>query len=310
MPTPVIIDTDPGQDDAIAILTALASPELDVRGITTVAGNVPLALTSRNALLLVELANRTDVPVIAGCEGPMVRRLVTAENVHGSSGLDGPDLGDPTTELTPGHAVDWLIATLRAASEPVTICPLGPLSNIAMALRLAPDIAKKVARIVLMGGGWWEGGNVTPAAEFNIYVDPHAADVVFRSGIDLVALPLDVTHKALMPTEWIAGLAELGSDVGAATHAMVDFYQRYDVDKYGTAGGPLHDPNVIAYLLRPELYGGREVNVTIELASELTLGQTVVDYWGVTDRAPNCTWIDSVDTSGFFSLLTERLSRY
>ncbi len=310
MPTPLIIDTDPGQDDAIAILGALAAPELDVLGITTVAGNVPLPLTTRNALLLVELAQRSDVPVFAGASQPMVRQLVTAENVHGSSGLDGPDLGDPSTVVEPAHAVDWLISTLRAATEPITVCPLGPLTNIGLALTLAPDIASNIARIVLMGGGWWEGGNATPTAEFNVYVDPHAADVVFRSGIDLVALPLDVTHKALMPKEWIESLSKLGSDVGDATSQMLDFYQRYDVEKYGSAGGPLHDPNVIAYVLRPELYQGRHVNVTIEIASELTMGQTVVDYWRVTDRPPNCLWIDSVDAAGFFGLLTELLGRY
>ncbi len=310
MAQPVIIDTDPGQDDAIAILAALSSPELDVLGITTVAGNVPLALTTRNAQLLVELAGRTEVPIVAGAERPMLRKLVTAEAVHGKTGLDGPDWQEPTVELHPGHAVDWLIETLRSATEPVTVCPLGPLTNIGLALSIAPDIVASIDRIVLMGGGWWEGGNITPAAEFNIYVDPHAADVVFRSGLPLVVIPLDVTHKALMRREWIDSIGALGSDVGDACASMLDFYQRFDVEKYGSEGGPLHDPNVIAYLLAPDLYQGREVNVEIEIHSERTMGQTVVDYWGVTGLEPNCRWIDQVDSEGFYSLLSDLLGRY
>ena len=212
----IIIDTDPGQDDAVAILLALASPgELDVRGITTVAGNVPLALTSLNARKVCELAGRDDVAVYAGCERPMVRELITAEYVHGATGLDGADLPDPTMALQPTHAVDFLVETLMAGDEgEITLCPLGPLTNIAMALLREPRIASKVREIVLMGGGFFEGGNVTPAAEFNIFVDPHAADVVFTSGIPITMMPLDVTHQALAtPTRvaasepWILPLA-------------------------------------------------------------------------------------------------------
>ena len=199
-PRKIIIDTDPGQDDAVAILLALASPdEIDVLGITAVAGNVPLALTAKNARIVCELAGQTDVPVYAGCDRPLIRPLVTAEHVHGKTGLDGPVLPDPEMPLADGHAVDFIIETLRKhESGTVTLCPLGPLTNIAMAFRKAPDIVDRVQEIVLMGGAYFEVGNITPTAEFNIHVDPEAADIVFRSGRPIVVMPLDVTHKALV----------------------------------------------------------------------------------------------------------------
>ncbi|HEY9548450.1 MAG TPA: nucleoside hydrolase, partial [Kiloniellaceae bacterium] len=201
---PIIIDTDPGQDDAIAILLALASPELTVLGITAVAGNVPLALTEKNARKVCELAGRPEVKVFAGCARPLVRPPVTAEQVHGKTGLDGPDLPEPAMPLQPQHAVDWLVDTLRAApAGSITLCALGPLTNLAAAIVKAPDIVARIGEIVLMGGGFFEGGNTTPAAEFNIYVDPHAAQVVFASGAKLTMHPLDVTHKALMTRAWI-----------------------------------------------------------------------------------------------------------
>lgn len=310
-PRPIILDTDPGQDDAIAILVALASPELDVLGITCVAGNVPLDLTSRNARILCELAGRDDVPVFAGADRPLIRDLVTAEHVHGATGIDGPEWTDPTMQLRPEFAVDWIVDMLRSADDAsVTLCPVGPLTNIALALRSAPDIRSKIREIVLMGGAYWEGGNSTPVAEFNIYVDPHAADIVFRSGLPIVALPLDVTHKALMTDEWVGSLDALGTQVGKAAAAMMWFTERFDQEKYGTDGGPLHDPNVIAYLLDPDLYSGKEVNVVVEHESELGMGQTVVDWWKVTGRAPNCTWINNVDADGFYRLLGDRLATY
>ena len=305
----IIIDTDPGQDDALAILLALGSPELEVLGITCVAGNVPMHYTTRNALLVAELAGRPDVPVFAGCERPMVRALVTAEEVHGKTGLDGPQWDEPTTALAQGHAVDWLIDTLMAAEDgEITLCPIGPLTNIAMALVREPRIIPKIAEIVSMGGGYFVGGNITPAAEFNIYVDPHAAHVVYTSGISLVVMPLDVTHKALMRDEWIESVRALGGDVGNKTADMLSFYERYDLERYGDFGGPLHDPATIAWLLKPELYGGKEVYVQIETHSEVTMGMTVVDYWHKLGQAPNCTWIHEVDADGYFALLSERLA--
>ena len=312
MPTQkIIIDTDPGQDDAVAILLALASPdEIDVIGITAVAGNVPLALTEKNARIICELAGRTDIPVFAGCDRPLGRSLVTAEHVHGKTGLDGPVLPDPEMPLQSTHAVDFIIETLRAhASGTITLCPLGPLTNIATALTKAPDIAKKIAAIVLMGGAYFEVGNITPTAEFNIYVDPEAADIVFKSGINITVMPLDVTHKALVTKLRNDAFRALGTPVGNAVAEMTDFFERFDKEKYGSAGAPLHDPCVTAYLIRPELFSGRHINVEIETSSELTRGMSVADWWRVTDRPANATFIGDLDADGFFDLLTSRLSR-
>lgn len=307
----IIIDTDPGQDDAAAIMLALGSPEeLDVLGITTVAGNVPLSLTTRNARILCELCGRTDIKVFAGADAPLSRPLVTAEHVHGKTGLDGPALDEPTMPLQGGHAVDFIVDTLR--TEPagtVTLCTLGPLTNIALALQKAPDIAGRVAEIVMMGGGFFEGGNITPAAEFNIYVDPEAADIVFRAGIPIVMMPLDVTHKVLTLKTRVEKIRAIGSRPAIALVEMLEFFERFDVEKYGSDGGPLHDPTVIAYLLRPALFGGRDCNVEIETGSALTAGMTVVDWWKVTDRKPNARVIRDVNAQGFFDLLTERVAR-
>ncbi|WP_028956390.1 nucleoside hydrolase [Sulfitobacter sp. 20_GPM-1509m] len=310
-PRKIIIDTDPGQDDAVAILLALGSPdEIEVLGITAVAGNVPLALTEKNARIICELAGRPDIPVYAGCDRPLGRPLVTAEHVHGQTGLDGPSLPDPTMPLQEQHAVDYIIDTIRThEAGSVTLCPLGPLTNIATALQRAPDIAEKIQQIVLMGGAYFEVGNITPAAEFNIYVDPQAADIVFRSGIDIVVMPLDVTHKALVTAERNDAFRALGTPVGIAVAQMTEFFERFDKEKYGSAGAPLHDPCVTAYLIRPDLFSGRHVNVQIETTSELTLGMTVADWWRVTDRAPNATFIGDLDADGFFALLTERIAR-
>ena len=306
----IIIDTDPGQDDAVAILLALASPELEVLGITAVAGNVPLALTQKNARIVCDLAGRGDVPVFAGCAAPIERALVTAEHVHGKTGLDGPALWEPETPLQEADAVDFLIDTIRR--EPagsVTLTPLGPLSNIATAFARAPDIVPRVAEIVLMGGAYFEVGNFTPAAEFNIYVDPEAADIVFRSGVKITQMPLDVTHKALVTRPRLDAFAALGTRTGRFTAEMLDFFERFDIKKYGSEGGPLHDPTTIAYLLKPELFSGRFVNVEIETGSDLTRGMSVADWWGVTGRRANVTFIGDIDADGFFALLTDRLAR-
>ncbi|WP_065331481.1 nucleoside hydrolase [Tritonibacter mobilis] len=310
-PRKIIIDTDPGQDDAVAILLALGSAEdIDLLGITTVAGNVPLALTQKNARITCEVAGRPEVKVYAGCDAPLERPLVTAEHVHGSTGLDGPDLFEPTMALQDQHGVDFIIDTLRAeAPGTVTLCPLGPLTNIGAAFRKAPDIIDRVQEIVLMGGAYFEVGNITPAAEFNIYVDPEAARDVLASGVKITMMPLDVTHKALTSRARVQAFRDLGSRVGNFTADMLDFFERFDVEKYGSEGGPLHDPCVIAYLIQPELFSGRHINVEIETASPLTLGMTVADWWGVTDRPANALFIGDVDADGFFALLTERLGR-
>ncbi|WP_269930730.1 nucleoside hydrolase [Aminobacter sp. HY435] len=312
MPEPrkIIIDTDPGQDDAVAILLALGSAELEIIGITAVAGNVPLKLTEKNARKICELAGRPDIKVYAGAIRPLVRELVTAEEVHGKTGLNGPDLPEPKMKLQEQYAVDYLVETLmREEAGTITLCPLGPLTNIALAMIREPRIASRIKEIVLMGGGFFEGGNVTPSAEFNIYVDPHAADVVFRSGVPIVMMPLDVTHKALTTTKRTEAFRKLGTKVGLATAQMLEFFERYDEGKYGTDGGPLHDPCVIAYLLKPELFQGRHCNVTVETSSELTMGMTVIDWWGVTKRPKNATVMRDIDHDGFFALLVERLGR-
>jgi len=307
----IIIDTDPGQDDAIAILLALASQELEVVGITAVAGNVPLQLTQRNARVICELAGRTDIPVFAGCDRPLTRQLVTAEHVHGKTGLDGFDISDPRMPLQETHAAEFIVDTLRTQpANSVTLCTLGPLTNIAAAFENTPDVIGRVRRIVMMGGAYFEVGNITPTAEFNIYVDPEAAEIVFGSGVGLIVMPLDMTHKALVTRPRVEAFRSLGTRVGHAVAAWTGFFERFDKNKYGWEGAPLHDPTVIAYLLEPSLFAGRYINVEIETRSDLTRGMTVADWWGVTDRKANAVFMGNVDAEAFFTLLIKRISSF
>ena len=238
----------------------------------------------------------------------LVNLGVTAEYVHGNTGIDGAEFTEPTTPPADGHAVDFIIDTLMS-TDGVTLCTLGPLTNVGMALDREPAIAARIEQLVLMGGGFFEGGNTTPAAEFNIYVDPHAAATVFASGIPLVQMPLDVTHKALTSDLRVEAFRELGNQAGRAVAGMLEFYERYDMERYGTQGAPLHDPCVIAYLLEPDLFAGRECYVEVETLSELTMGMTVVDWWRLTDQEPNCLVMNEVDDERFFALLTERIGR-
>ena len=307
----IIFDTDPGQDDMAAILMALASPkELEVLGIVAVAGNVPLHHTERNARRICELAGRAEVPVFAGSDKPMGRKLVTAEHVHGKTGLDGPDLPEPKTPLNKKPGIDFLIETLRAAKDgEITLCTLGPLTNVALALTRAPEVKPKIREIVMMAGAYFEVGNITPAAEFNVHVDPEAADLVLRSGIPITMVPLDVSHGVLNTPARLDRLEAIGGRCSRAAVEMMRFAARFDVAKYGWAGGPLHDPNVIARLLRPELYAGRRINVSVETGSDLTLGMTVADWWRITDRPPNVEYLRQADADGFHDLLAERLAR-
>lgn len=307
----IIIDTDPGQDDAVAILLALASPqELDVLGIVAVAGNVGLTQNAQNALKIVELSGRTDVPVYAGAKGPLCRELVTAEHVHGKTGLDGPDLPTPKIALEAKFGPDFIVETLLAhAPGTITLCALGPLTNIALALQKAPEIAARIAEIVLMGGAYFEVGNITPTAEFNIFVDPEAADIVMRSGVPIVVASLDITHKVLTTHDRLERIEALGNRTGEAVAKMLGFSERFDLKKYGWEGAPLHDPCVIAYLLDPTLFEGRKINVSIETVSDLTRGMTVADFWGVTDRPKNALFLSKANADGFFDLLIGRLKR-
>jgi len=307
----VIIDTDPGQDDAVAILLALASPkQIDLLGVTAVAGNVPLELTQKNARVICELAGRTDVKVFSGCHEPIERKLVTAEHVHGKTGLDGTNLPYPQMPLQEIHAVDFIIQSLlNNPMKTITICALGPLTNIASAFQKDPRVVARVKSVVLMGGAYFEVGNITPAAEFNIFVDPEAAKIVFESGVDLTVMPLDVTHKALTSVERVEAFRALGTPVGKAVAEWTNFFERFDKEKYGSIGAPLHDPCVIAYLLEPSIFSGRHINVEIETKSELTKGMTVADWWGVTNRKANATFIGNLNDERFFNLLTEKLAK-
>lgn len=307
----VIIDCDPGQDDAIALLLALgARAQLDVRALTVVAGNVPLALTERNARIVRDWAGRTDsLPVFAGCARPMQRELITAANVHGRSGLDGTPLHTPRGALAPGHAVAYLVETLRqAAPRSVTLCALGPLTNLGAALVEAPEIAAAIREIVLMGGAWFERGNITPAAEFNIYVDPHAARLVFDSGVPIVVLPRDVAVKAPITAARIAPLRAMGNRAGAIVADIMSAETAYQFKRRGVAEAPMYDPCATAYLIDPALFRGKQVNVAVETLSDLTLGETVVDWTGRTGRAPNALWITDVDADGFYAMLAQHIA--
>jgi purine nucleosidase len=310
-PRKIIIDTDPGQDDAFALLMALGAPDsLQVLGVTTVAGNVPLRLTQRNARQILELAGRPDIPVFAGCPRPMIRPLLTAEYVHGEGGIDGCDLPEPTMPLQEEHAVDWIIRTLMAAAEgEVTFCTLGPMTNLAVAIVKQPAIVSRLREVVLMGGGFFEGGNTTPAAEFNIFVDPHAAHVVFESGAKMTMVPIDCTYKARMTTAWLDQLRATGTRSAAQAAGMAEFYRRYGNQKFGVDDYPLHDPCVIGYLLAPHLFEGRSCNVSIEIASPITMGMTVVDWWNVTKKPANCLVLRDLDTTAFYALLLQSLER-
>jgi len=294
------------------LLLALACPEaFDILGITTVAGNVPLELTQRNARIMCDLAGRTDVPVHAGCERPLWRELVTAEKVHGSTGIDGVEIFDPETPLRDVHAVDFIVDTLRAAEDDsITLVPTGPMTNIGAAIERDPAILPKIREIVLMGGALREGGNTTTSAEFNIYVDPHAAGIVVHCGRPVTIAPLDVSHQVLVTPPWLERLRSLDSRVGRATVGMLEFFNRFDSHKYGTEGAPLHDPCTIAWLLDPALFEGKQCSVEIESVSELTMGHTAVDFWHVTDRPRNVNWLHKVNPEGFFELLVDRLGRY
>ena len=308
-PRPIIIDCDPGQDDAVALFLAMASPdELEILGITTVAGNVPLALTERNTRMMCDIAN-SQAPVFAGCAKPMIRDAISAEYIHGETGINGIDVFEPKTPLQDKHAVDFIIDTLLAR-DAVTLVPTGPLTNIATAMERRPEILSHIEEIVIMGGAMREGGNRTPSAEFNILVDPHAADIVLSCGRPITLMGLDITHKVLSTEERVARIGELKNAVADATVGMLSFFHRYDTQKYSSQGTPLHDPCTVAWLLKPDLFKTRHCNVSVETESELTMGHTAVDFWHVTDRPKNVSWAFDIDADGFYDLLTERLARF
>ena len=308
----IIIDCDPGQDDAVALFLALSSPdELEILGITTVAGNVPLKLTERNARIICDIADSKETQVFAGCSRPMLVDLMTAENVHGKTGIDGIDIFIPKTPLKELHAVDFIVKTLKDAdTDSITLVPTGPLTNIALAIIKDPSILDSIKQIVLMGGAMREAGNLSASAEFNMRVDPHAAKVVFECGLPIIVMSLDVTHKVLTSKERVSEIESIGNSVSTATANMLKFFARYDSEKYGVDGAPLHDPCTIAWLLNQNLFIGKECNVRIETESSLTLGHTSVDFWGVEGNIPNAIWMQDVDDDGFYDLLINRLRRF
>lgn len=307
----VVIDTDPGQDDAIALLMALAAPDrLDIEALTVSVGNMPLAVTEKNTRIVRDWAGRPEVPVYAGYPRPLVREPIFADDVHGKTGMDGPALHAPRAPLMPQHAVQYLIDTLRAAPPAsVVIAALGPLTNIAAALGMAPEIKPAIREIVVLGGAWGVGGNITPAATFNFYADPEAASVVFRSGVPLTVVSHDAARRVLVTPERIAPLRRLGNNGGRVVADIFDAAMAYALRRRGVAVGPMYDPCVIAYLLRPELFKGARVSVDIETRGEFTTGATVVDFRGYTRRAPNALWINEVDIDGFYALLNAQIAR-
>ena len=307
---PIIIDCDPGHDDAIAIVLALASPELEVKAITSSAGNQTPDKTLHNVLRMLTLADRTDIPVAGGAAKPLMRDLIIADNVHGESGLDGPKLPEPTFAPQDCTAVELMAKILRESETPVTLVATGPQTNVALLLNGYPQLHSKIDRIVIMGGSM-SLGNWTPAAEFNIYVDPEAAGIVFQSGIPVVMAGLDVTHKAQIHEADIERFRAIGNPVSTVVAELLDFFLRYHKDeKWGFTGAPLHDPCTIAWLLKPEIFTTLERWVGVETQGEYTQGMTVVDYYFLTGNKPNAQVMVDIDREAFVNLLAERLNYY
>ncbi|MEM8503865.1 MAG: nucleoside hydrolase [Cyanobacteria bacterium P01_D01_bin.1] len=307
MPAPIIIDCDPGVDDAIAILLAIGL-DLPILGITTVAGNVPLSLTYTNARKICALAGRLDIPVFAGCPRPLLKPLTTAKDIHGATGLKGATFPEPGPTDASQHSVDFLIEQLLSAAEPLRIAALGPLTNLAIALIKCPQIAEKIAQLVIMGGSMSQG-NITAAAEFNMYVDPHAAKVVLEAAIPTTLITLDTTHQVLTTPKRLADIRAIGNPVSTAAAGMLEFYGESDLERYGLPGGPLHDPCVLAYMHRPDLFTTRTVGVDIETTGEHTLGRTVVDWYGG-GAGSNVQVVETVDAEGFYALLNQALKQF
>jgi purine nucleosidase len=309
---PIIVDCDPGIDDTIALLTAFVSPELEILGITPVCGNQPLERTVRNALQVCELGERTDIPVFAGCFRPMFRDPIHGQ-FHGKTGLGNTVLREPVKTVEKKSAVDFLIDTLTAAAElnkRVTICCLGPMTNLAVALRMNAQIAEGIERIVMMGGAYREPGNRTMTAEFNVLADPHAAHVVFSSGIPIVALALDATHQVMLKPEHVEQFSAVSGRISQTLAELMAFWDRNDVRRYGSRGGPLHDPLVIAYILAPQLFQTERARIFVEHESELCMGQTIADWYGKSGLEPNADIVTKVDAEGVIAFFLDRLSRY
>lgn len=310
-PRELIIDTDPGADDLVALFLAMASPgELNIRAITTVAGNVRLEKTARNARLAREWAGREDIPVYAGAGRPLVRVPIYAAEVHGEEGITGVQVHEPKQGLAEGNAVQYLVDTLSAAKpHSITIAMLGPQTNLALALIQQPGIAQGIKEVVVMGGAHFNGGNITPVAEFNLYADPHAAEVVLASAVKLTYLPLDVTHKLLTSDTRLKQLSAVSNRASKQVVDILNAYIQHDMQLYGMPGGPVHDASVIAYLLKPEMFSGRQIHMSVDSREGPTFGQTVADWYGVLKQPANVMWVEEGDAQGLFDLLSERLAR-
>ena len=310
MALPIILDCDPGHDDAIALVLALASPELALKAVTSSAGNQTPDKTLRNVLRMLTLLNRTDIPVAGGARKPLMRDLIIADNVHGVTGLDGPALPEPAFKPQECTAVELMANVLRASDEPVTLVATGPQTNVALLLNSHPELHSKIARIVIMGGSMGLG-NWTPAAEFNIFVDPEAAEIVFQSGLPVVMAGLDVTHRAQIMAADVERFRAIGNPVATTVAELLDFFMEYHkAEKWGFHGAPLHDPCTIAWLLKPDLFTTVDRWVSVETQGKYTQGMTVVDYYSLTGNKPNTTLMVDIDRQGFVDLLAERLKFY
>lgn len=309
-PRPIILDCDPGHDDAISLILALSSKQLNPLAVTTSAGNQTPDKTLNNALRVLTMLGRSDIAVAGGAVKPLARELIIADNVHGESGLDGPELPNPNFEPLPCSAIELIAQKVRDSSEPVTLVPSGPLTNIALFLATYPELHNKIERIVLMGGAA-AAGNWTPAAEFNIYVDPEAADMVFKAGIPITMCGLDVTHQAQIMDEDIERIRKIPNHVAQCVAELLDFFMIYHRDpKWGFEGAPLHDPCTIAFLLKPELFSTYDCWVGVETKGEHTQGMTVVDRYQLTQHPHNTQVLCDLDREGFVDLIVECLNAY
>ncbi|PPR48742.1 MAG: Pyrimidine-specific ribonucleoside hydrolase RihA [Alphaproteobacteria bacterium MarineAlpha5_Bin5] len=308
----IILDCDPGHDDAVAIMLAAASNDIQILGITCVGGNATLENTKLNALKICSLIERTDIKIYAGSSKPLKYDLITAAHVHGKSGLDkdgDPIVVDASYNIQKENAVDFIINECHKNIDPIYLCPTGPLTNIALSLQKDSSIKEKIKEIVFMGGAALCLGNITPSAEFNIYVDPHAANIVLNSGIPLTMMGLDVTHKVNVNNEIIENIKKINNKASIFFAELMEYYSRFHRELYATDESPLHDPCVIAYLINEDIFNGKLVNVQVEENSELTRGKTVTDWLGVTKRKPNCKVITEANAKQFFTLLAKELAK-
>lgn len=310
MTTKIILDCDPGHDDALAMMLALTNPEIELLAVTTSAGNQTPEKTLNNAMRLLTLMHHQEIPVAGGNRTPLLKPLETAGNVHGKSGLDGADLPDPDFAVQPLTAIELIAQTLRESTTPVTLVVTGPMTNIALFLRVYPELKTKIAQIVYMGGAMGLG-NWTPSVEFNIYVDPEAAKIVMNAGIPLVMAPLNVTHKAQILKSEIAEIGQIDNPVAHAFADLLNFFERYhEAPKWGFKGAPLHDPCTITWLIHPEWFKTERMNVDVETDGELTRGETVCDYYELTGKPKNTEVLLDIDRAAFIQLIKDSLKTF